>query len=115
MPANGRAVPAPMSTERSDAESEGLQKDGVGRWTRFRPIAERHDRDARCVVQHRHDEHLHDRGQARRRDLRYLERLRCVGRVLMQSTGVDGSSPSHGMPAAIRSLIRSAAESVGQT
>jgi hypothetical protein len=32
-----------------------------------------------------------------------------------QRTGVDVSSPSHGMPAAIRSLIRSWAENEGQT
>ena len=35
MPASGRAAPAPISTESSDAQSEGLEKDGVGRWTRF--------------------------------------------------------------------------------
>jgi hypothetical protein len=115
MPASGRAAPAPMSTERSDAQSEGLEKDGIGRWTRLGPIPERHRHGARGSCRTGRTSICTIAGRLGAATFAISKDCDASVACWWQRTGVDVSSPSHGMPAAIRSLIRSWAENEGQT
>ncbi|MDQ6639490.1 MAG: hypothetical protein M3Z15_07455 [Pseudomonadota bacterium] len=105
---------AGQSTEVSDAKSEGLQEDRVGRRLSLGPLAERQRHCLRRVEQQGQHQHLDQMGKVGVATLAISNDCDVSVACCRQSTGAAESMPSHGVADAIVSLIRSAPAAPGQ-